>query len=434
MRPAAYVRVSSAGQVERYSLPSQERLTADYCGYQGWPAPAVYREEGHTAFLDDPYARPVFGRLLADARARRFDTLVVIDLDRFARNTLAALLAKRDLEDCGCRIVSLNQQIDFATPDGKLMFVVNSGVAEYASHQLSRKVRAGLDQKRRKGLHVGGVPYGARRVDGRLEPDPIRAPWLRRILELRPTHGPSRIAGMLNEAGAPSAKGGRFEARTIYAIVERSAWLLDQPAPWPALYRRAAAVPVQPKVRRDRQIHMLSGLLRCPCGGRLTHNGRPEPHRTVVCYSRRLRPRGYGCAIPQTYARVYEEQVTAWLLALPDLADARPVERDVRGERADLAERRRRLARTYRDGLIDDPDYEREKAALDRLDATLPRVAGGYETIRDLVAVARREWAGLTPAAQNTVLRHLLAGVLVARGRAEPQPLPIFADLLAAAR
>jgi DNA invertase Pin-like site-specific DNA recombinase len=437
MRPAAYIRVSSIDQTEGYSLDSQRRIIADYCRAKGWPEPRVFADEGVSAFTDELERRPAFRAVLAAAEARHIDAVVILDVDRFARSALTALWAKDQLQRHGCLFLSVYQGWDFGSPDGHLLFTVNSGVAEYYSRQLSRKVRAGLEQKRLAGGHVGGVPYGAVRVAGRLTVDPAYAEPLAYVLGLIPRLGPGPLATRLNVEGVPTQRGGRWQPRTIYALAERSGWLLDHPEPWPTLHRAAADRATMPRVRRDRTVRMLSGLMKCPCGGTLVYhgerrgNGRPD-RQTVICYSRKLRPTGYGCSVPHTYADVYEDLVSAWVVALPDLRDVEPVERDVGAERAALAERRRRLGQSYRDLTIAEGEYLREKAALDRLDAALPRAPVDWRELGRWVATLQADWCALTPAARNAALRRLIRGVLVEGRAAEVLPLPALAELLAA--
>lgn len=437
MRAGGYIRVSSEDQVEGFSLDYQRRVVAEYCAAKGWQVARWFEDAGVSAFTDDLERRPAFSDALSAAEARDIAVLVILDVDRFARSALTALWAKARLEKFGCGFVSILQGWDFASPDGHLMFTVNSGVAEYYSRQLSRKVRAGLEQKRLAGGHVGGVPYGALRVGGRLTVDPAWADPLAYVLSLIPVMGPGPLATRLNVEGVPTQRGGRWQPRTIYALAERSGWLLDQPEPWPSLYRPVAHRASLPRVRRDRTVRMLSGLMKCPCGGTLVYhgerrgNGRPD-RQTVLCYSRRLRPNGYGCKINHTYADVYEGQVTAWLLALPDLRDVEPVERDVGAERAALAERRRRLGQSYRDMTIGEAEYLREKAALDRLDAALPRAPTDWRQLGTMIAATQARWCGLTPAAQNAALRRLIVGVVVEGRTATVLPTPALAALLAA--
>ncbi len=77
MRAVAYIRVSSADQVEGHSLDAQERRIRDYCRLKGWDLQAIYREEGKSAHVDTIAKRPQFQLLLEDARRGKFDAVVV---------------------------------------------------------------------------------------------------------------------------------------------------------------------------------------------------------------------------------------------------------------------------------------------------------------------------------------------------------------------
>jgi DNA invertase Pin-like site-specific DNA recombinase len=427
-RPAAYLRVSDPKQVEKFSLPSQQRLIADYCAYQGWPEPVFYSEDGHTAFLDDPYARPVFGRLLADVKARKVDVVIVIDLDRFARNTLAALLAKRDIEDNRARIVSLNQQMDFTTPDGELMFVVGSGFAHYYSKQLSRKVKAGNEQKRRKGLHVGGVPWAARRVAGLLEPIPDRLTVVRQVLELAAAHGLQTTAVILNERGIASPRGGMWSPPVVaYMVDDGGDWLRALGGPWPALVDAARANRRAPAVRRDRQVHTLSGLLYCCCGGRIHYStGWRRPDGTLAhslhCRNKD-RPQIVACGRRRTRAEQYEAIVEDWFLHLPDLSRAWESADEGAPERARIAEARRRYKREYFERQrLSDQEYDALLADLDAQERALPPEPAALRAKAHGIAVAQGRWAEWLPPARNRFLRSILRGVLINGRCALPVP------------
>ena len=69
MRAVAYVRVSSASQVDGHSLDAQERLFKDLCRNRGWESVRVYREEGRSAHVEAISKRPVFRQMLEDASA-----------------------------------------------------------------------------------------------------------------------------------------------------------------------------------------------------------------------------------------------------------------------------------------------------------------------------------------------------------------------------
>ena len=69
MRVAGYVRVSSAEQVEGFSLDAQRGAITRYCAGRAWGPIAWYEDAGVSGYTDDISKRPAFARLLADADA-----------------------------------------------------------------------------------------------------------------------------------------------------------------------------------------------------------------------------------------------------------------------------------------------------------------------------------------------------------------------------
>lgn len=95
MTAGAYVRVSTADQ--RCEL--QVRDLRDYAERQGWRIAEIYEDVSSGAKA----SRPSLNRLMADARAGKFDCVLVWKLDRFGRSLLDRLNNIRDLEENGIR-------------------------------------------------------------------------------------------------------------------------------------------------------------------------------------------------------------------------------------------------------------------------------------------------------------------------------------------
>jgi len=160
MRAIAYLRVSSLTQVEGYSLKDQERLFRESCRNRGWQEVGIYREEGKTAKFEAISKRPVFRQLLDDAAKDRFDLVVVHTLDRWSRNQRVTLNSLATLAKHNVSLVSITENIDYSTPQGKLFTQMLGSFAEYFSGALGNHVSKGLDQRAREGKHTGGIPFG----------------------------------------------------------------------------------------------------------------------------------------------------------------------------------------------------------------------------------------------------------------------------------
>jgi DNA invertase Pin-like site-specific DNA recombinase len=92
---------------------------------------------------------------MAEAHRRRFDTVVVWKFDRFARSVSHLLRALETFQSLGVDFVSLSENVDTATPTGKMVFTVLGAVAELERSLIVERVRAGLRNARAKGKRLG---------------------------------------------------------------------------------------------------------------------------------------------------------------------------------------------------------------------------------------------------------------------------------------
>jgi site-specific DNA recombinase len=170
MRAVAYIRVSDASQVEGHSLDAQERLFDQLCQNRGWTSVRVYREEGRSAHSDSLSKRPVLRQLLEDAEKGLFDAVVVHTLDRWARNLKVLLETASHLERHGSGLVSITENLDWSTPEGRLVARTVGSFGEFFSDMLGTHVKKGISERAHLGLHLGTIPFGYapcwERVDG----------------------------------------------------------------------------------------------------------------------------------------------------------------------------------------------------------------------------------------------------------------------------
>jgi len=160
MKAVGYLRVSDVSQVEGHSLDAQGRLFHELCRSRGWEAVRVYREEGRSAHVEAIARRPVFRQLLEDAGGGQFDIIVVHTLDRWSRNQRVMLESLSMLARHNVSLVSITENIDYSTPQGKLFTQMLGSFAEYFSAALATHVSKGLEQRAMEGKHTGGIPFG----------------------------------------------------------------------------------------------------------------------------------------------------------------------------------------------------------------------------------------------------------------------------------
>ncbi|MGA8150351.1 MAG: recombinase family protein [Terriglobales bacterium] len=149
IRVALYARVSTNG--ERQDPEMQLGELREYCAHRGWEIVGEYVD--HVSGSKE--SRPQLNRLTCDAKARKFDAVVVWKLDRYARSLKHLINALAEYESLGIAFVSLRDNLDLSTPSGRLMFAVIGAMAEFERSLIQERVRAGLKNARNKGKVLG---------------------------------------------------------------------------------------------------------------------------------------------------------------------------------------------------------------------------------------------------------------------------------------
>jgi site-specific DNA recombinase len=164
-KAAVYLRVSTEEQRERQSIETQRGFAERYVVAEKLIHAGEYADDGvsGTIPLDQ---RPHGARLLADARARKFDTVLVYKLDRIGRDPRLILNAVQEIQDLGITVQSLTEPFETSTASGRFMLTILSGVAGLERDNILQRSAEGIKRLVGEGAWVGGVvPFGYR-VEG----------------------------------------------------------------------------------------------------------------------------------------------------------------------------------------------------------------------------------------------------------------------------
>ena len=151
MRAAIYARVSTLDQEPENQLAELRR----YVHARSWAAAVEYVDHGVSGAKD---RRPALDRLVADARQRKLDTVVVWRLDRLGRNLRHLVTLLDELQALGVGLVSLGEGIDLQTPAGRLQLHILAALAQFERERIAERVRAGLARARANGQRLGQKP------------------------------------------------------------------------------------------------------------------------------------------------------------------------------------------------------------------------------------------------------------------------------------
>jgi putative DNA-invertase from lambdoid prophage Rac len=145
---AIYCRVSTDDQC----CERQERDLKAFARRSGHKIVAVFKETASGA--DDD--RPERKKVMALARAREIDAILVTELSRWGRSTQDLVRTLDDLH--GWKVSVLAQtglSFDLSTPTGKLMRTIMAGLADFERDIIRERVKSGLQAARARGVKFG---------------------------------------------------------------------------------------------------------------------------------------------------------------------------------------------------------------------------------------------------------------------------------------
>jgi putative DNA-invertase from lambdoid prophage Rac len=93
--------------------------------------------------------------LLAAARRREIDVVLVWRLDRWGRSLVDLVVTLKELAELGVSFVSLTEAMDLSTATGRAMAGLLSVFAEFEHEILRERIRAGIAEARLQGKHLG---------------------------------------------------------------------------------------------------------------------------------------------------------------------------------------------------------------------------------------------------------------------------------------
>ena len=156
-----YIRVSTAMQVDGYSLDAQKDRLVKFAEFQGMEIVREYCDAGKSG--KSITGRPEFQQMLQDVADGRdgVSYILVFKLSRFGRNAADVLNSLQYIQDYGVNLICVEDGIDSSKDSGKLTITVLSAVAEIERENILVQTMEGRRQKAREGKWNGGqAPFG----------------------------------------------------------------------------------------------------------------------------------------------------------------------------------------------------------------------------------------------------------------------------------
>jgi putative DNA-invertase from lambdoid prophage Rac len=150
LRVGLYARVSTHDQ---QTLPLQIHTMRDFAAKRNWIITVQIKEVGSGA-----QQRELRATLIAAARRREIDIVLVWRLDRWGRSVADLVSTLQELQHLGVGFVSLTEALDLTTPAGRAMAGLLAVFAEFEREILRERVCAGLAHARQQGKRLGRPP------------------------------------------------------------------------------------------------------------------------------------------------------------------------------------------------------------------------------------------------------------------------------------
>jgi DNA invertase Pin-like site-specific DNA recombinase len=205
VKAIAYYRVSTDEQAESGNgLDAQRATVVAAVEHRGWDLVADLTDEGRSG---GSLNRPALTDALDRLDRGEADALVVAKLDRLSRSVLDFAAITQRAERRGWAVVALDVDVDMTTPTGELVANITSSVAQWERRIIGARTSEAMQAMKARGVRLGRpVELG----------DEVRA----HIAEAR-VAGSSlhAIADQLNADGVATARGGRWYASTVRAVL-----------------------------------------------------------------------------------------------------------------------------------------------------------------------------------------------------------------------
>lgn len=221
LRVTFYARVSTDKDEQLNSLENQVQYYTELIQSKpSWTYIPGYIDEGISG--TSTKKRDSFLRMIADAKAGRFDFIITKEISRFSRSTLDSIQYTQELLEHDVGVLFQNDNINTLDSDSEFRLIVMAGVAQDEVRKLSERLKFGFRQAIRNGHVLGNDKlWGYDKKDCVLTINKAEAEVVRRIFHLYANEqmGIRRISQRLYEEGFTSRKGNAFNVLTIRRIL-----------------------------------------------------------------------------------------------------------------------------------------------------------------------------------------------------------------------
>ncbi len=221
MRAALYTRVSTQRQrKEGLSLEQQREILMAHAVTKAWQMDGLYQDGGFSA---GSLNRPAMQRLLADAKAKKFDVVLALDQSRLTRNVGDLQTLRAMLKKAGVQLVALNLNAE-DTATGRGIQNLLAAVDQMQRELVAERIRLVVQRQRERREAWGRTPpFGFTRQFKTLVEDEAEMRTLREIIRLhRLGFSLREIILRLTKRGLKSRSGKPWAPKVVWQIIKHA--------------------------------------------------------------------------------------------------------------------------------------------------------------------------------------------------------------------
>jgi site-specific DNA recombinase len=181
MKCGIIVRVSGPKQKENWSVGSQRKLGIEYARSQNWD----YELYDEVASAKNIEGREQFSKLINDIQDKGIHAVWAVEFQRITRDDEDTAFFKKLCIEYNVRIIILNEEIKFSTPEDEMFFTIRGAVSKYERRKTIERVKRAHIQKKDSGKVRHTHQFGYKRnADGSVTVDKAQAEIVKLVFEM----------------------------------------------------------------------------------------------------------------------------------------------------------------------------------------------------------------------------------------------------------
>ena len=182
MNAVAYARYSTDKQTDN-SIAYQLSQITEYCNKNKITLTGVYSDEACSGTNTN---RTGFQEMIAAAKQKKFEAIVIYDISRGSRDVVDWLEFRKNMRMLDIQVISINQHLgDISNPNAFLTELISVGLGQHQVLDTRKKSIDGTKERAKKGLFCGGYPpLGYDIKDGEYIINETEASAVRKIFSL----------------------------------------------------------------------------------------------------------------------------------------------------------------------------------------------------------------------------------------------------------